>query len=74
VSPRDGEGLLRALERLVFDRNMLERMGTRGRAKFEQCFSLDAMLAKTVSVYESAMGRRTLKPVVPGPTLVGLLK
>lgn len=74
IKPRDGNGLLRALERLVFDRSLLERMGTRGRAKFEQCFSLDAMLAKTLSVYESAMGRRILQPAVSGPAFVGLLK
>lgn len=74
VGPRDGDALLRALERLVFDRGLLERMGTRGRAKFEQCFSLDAMLAKTVSVYESALGRRIVKPAVSGPALVGLLQ
>jgi glycosyltransferase involved in cell wall biosynthesis len=74
VSPRDGNGLLGALEKLVFDPTMLEHMGTRGRAKFEQLFSLDAMLNKTVSVYELAMGKRITKRAVSGPALVELLK
>jgi glycosyltransferase involved in cell wall biosynthesis len=74
VSPRDGNGLLAALEKLVFDPAMLERMGTRGRAKFEQFFSLDAMLRKTVSVYELAMGKRIAERAVSGPALVELLK
>jgi glycosyltransferase involved in cell wall biosynthesis len=74
VSPRDGNGLLGALEKLVFDPTMLEHMGTRGRAKFEQLFSLEAMLNKTVSVYELAMGKRITKRAVSGPALVELLK
>jgi glycosyltransferase involved in cell wall biosynthesis len=74
VSPRDGDGLLYVLEKLVFDPVMLERMGTRGRAKFEQFFSLDAMLRKTVSVYELAMGKRIAEHAVPGRALVELLK
>lgn len=74
VRPRDGDGLRRAIERLVFDRGMLERMGMRGRVKFEQCFSLDAMLAKTISVYESAIGRRIVKPSISGPAVVELLQ
>lgn len=74
VKPRDGSGLLLALERLVFDPSLLERMGTRGRAKFEQYFSLDAMLAKTQLVYESAMGKRIVKPAITGSEFVGLLK
>lgn len=74
VSPRDGDGLLDVLEKLVFDPAMLERMGTRGRAKFEQSFSLDAMLRKTVSVYALAMGKRITERAVSGPALVELLK
>jgi glycosyltransferase involved in cell wall biosynthesis len=74
VAPRDGDGLLRALEKIAFDATMLERMGSRGRAKFEQFFSLEAMLRKTVSVYELAMGRPVTAPAVSGPALVELLK
>lgn len=74
VSPRDGDGLLKALEKVAFDPAMLERMGIRGRARFEEFFSLDAMLGKTVSVYELAMGRRIAEPAVSGPALVELLK
>jgi glycosyltransferase involved in cell wall biosynthesis len=70
VAARDGAGLLAALEKLVFDPALLERMGRRGRARFEQSFSLDAMLRKTVSVYEFAMGRRLDEPAVSGRALV----
>jgi glycosyltransferase involved in cell wall biosynthesis len=70
VAPRDGAGLLAALEKLVFDPALLERMGRRGRARFEQSFSLEAMLKKTVSVYELAMGRRLDEPAVSGRALV----
>lgn len=74
VAPRDGDGLLAALEKLAFDPALLERMGQRGRARFEQFFSLDAMLRKTVSVYEFAMGRRLAEPAVSGPALVESVK
>lgn len=74
VAPRDGDGLLAALEKLAFNPALLERMGHRGRARFEQFFSLDAMLKKTVSVYELAMGRRLAESAVSGPALVESVK
>jgi glycosyltransferase involved in cell wall biosynthesis len=74
VSPRDGDGLLTALEKLAFNPALLERMGHRGRARFEEFFSLDAMLKKTVSVYEFAMGRRLVESAVSGPALVESVK
>jgi glycosyltransferase involved in cell wall biosynthesis len=69
VRPHDGEGLLAALSALASDPAKRLRMGSRGRALFEENFSLEAMLKKTASVYELAMGRPIKMPAVNAASL-----
>jgi glycosyltransferase involved in cell wall biosynthesis len=61
VGPRDLDGLTKAIQVLITDPALRERMGARGRTRFEEQFSADAMLTKVIAVYEGALGR-TLRP------------
>ena len=55
--PSGGVPQLRhAVERLLTDAPLRARMGAEGRKRFEEQFTLEAMLTKTLSVYRSALG------------------
>jgi glycosyltransferase involved in cell wall biosynthesis len=55
VPPRDVAALRAALERLLGDRELRERLGAAARAKAEREFSLDAAANALVAVYEEAL-------------------
>lgn len=57
VQARDGNGLARAIQQLIADPALRQRMGSRGRTIYERRFSLSAMLDKTTSVYELTFRR-----------------
>jgi rhamnosyl/mannosyltransferase len=55
VEPGDVEGLADALTRLCRDAALRERLGAAGRARVLRDFTLDAMAARTASVYREAV-------------------
>jgi glycosyltransferase involved in cell wall biosynthesis len=57
VPPRDVPALRAALERLLADRELRERLGAAGRARVRDHFSWDAVTDATLDAYEEA-GRR----------------
>lgn len=62
VSPGDWRGLARALDAMVGDRAMRQRMGERGRALCLERFDHNKMVDDILAVYEAAMqrtGKRT---------------
>lgn len=51
--PRGDEGILQdRLERLIWDGRLRAQLGYAGRRRFEESFTLDQMLEKTMAVYE----------------------
>ena len=54
VPPRDPGALRRALERLLGDRALRERLGAAGRAKAERELSLEAAATALLDVYREA--------------------
>ncbi len=60
VEPGDVEGLSRALQALIKDAALRERLGRAGRVRFEERFTLERQLATMSALYrEVATGRRT---------------
>jgi glycosyltransferase involved in cell wall biosynthesis len=57
VPPRDQGALEDALRRLASDPELRARMGERARARFEERFSLGAMVDAHVAVYDAALAR-----------------
>jgi glycosyltransferase involved in cell wall biosynthesis len=55
VPPSDPGALRRALERLLGDRALRERLGAAGRAKAEQELSFEAATAALIAVYDEAV-------------------
>jgi glycosyltransferase involved in cell wall biosynthesis len=56
VPPKDEHALAGALERLIGDPALRARMGSRGRARAEQEFSLESVIEQTLALYrESAV-------------------
>jgi len=51
VPPRDADALADALERLIGDRDLRERMGREGRRIAEASFSEGAVVARTLEIY-----------------------
>jgi glycosyltransferase involved in cell wall biosynthesis len=51
VAHRDVHGLRRRLKQLLDDRDLRTRMGASGRNRYEQHFTLDRTVEKTLSVY-----------------------
>ncbi len=51
VAPRDVVQLVRALERLLADASLRHRLGEQGRRLAEAEFSLDSVIASTLSIY-----------------------
>jgi glycosyltransferase involved in cell wall biosynthesis len=58
VPPRCETALRHALHPLLVDVALRERLGAAGRRRYEETFTFDRMLAKTVTVYETVLGAR----------------
>lgn len=57
VSPEDTEGLAAAIERLADDAHLRERMGTAGRRRVEERFTLEAMTDSVETIYRDVIAR-----------------
>lgn len=57
VEPGDVDGLAAALARVLADPTLAAHLGASGRARVEQAYSTDAMIARTLAVYSEALGR-----------------
>lgn len=58
--PGDSATLAKLIARCASDRELLARVGEGARRRFEELFSLDRMVKKTLEVYEQARGSLTL--------------
>lgn len=56
VPPRDVEGLARAIQTLLADRDLAQAMGRAGRAKVERCFTADVHIDRIQRLYRSTVG------------------
>ena len=60
VLPRhDVEGLRNRVRALIVDPELRQRMGAAGRARYEERFTLDHLVTRTVETYETLIGGRT---------------
>jgi len=57
VPPRDPDALAEALQKLLNDPELRQRMGEAGREKALREFTLDRMLAGTQKVYEEILSK-----------------
>jgi D-inositol-3-phosphate glycosyltransferase len=57
VPPRDPAALADRLGELLADAALRRRLGSAGRDRYEAEFTFDAMLGKTVKVWESVLAR-----------------
>jgi glycosyltransferase involved in cell wall biosynthesis len=55
IAPRDVAGFRAALEGLLADPRLRRRMGAAARARYENNYTVEAMLAKTVAVYREVL-------------------
>jgi glycosyltransferase involved in cell wall biosynthesis len=55
VSPRDGKALAAALERLLSDRSMRERMGGKGKERYDGMFAPEIVVEKILKVYKEIL-------------------
>lgn len=63
VVPAGDRGALRArLDQLIGDGSLRAEMGRRARARFEEHFTLEHMVTRTVEVYEDLLGSRASRP------------
>ena len=56
VPPRDAAALREAVERLLADRDLRERLGRKGRARARECFGWDGVIERTLEIYGRAAG------------------
>jgi len=57
VPPRDVEGLVTAVNHLLQNPTLRHQMGTAGRARIEQQFTLEKMVAQVEAVYKRALSK-----------------
>jgi glycosyltransferase involved in cell wall biosynthesis len=57
VAPRDDEALASAIERLLTDEALRQAMGTAGRARVHEYFTVDRMVQETLAVYQQVVLR-----------------
>ena len=60
LKPDDDDGLANRLKRMMVETNEAITMGLLGRQRFERNFTSDAMLQKTIDVYEHVMDRHKI--------------
>lgn len=61
VDPRDAEGLARAIEVVLEQPELAEKMGRAGSAIVQERFTVDRMIDRTVAVFESALRERVAR-------------
>jgi len=66
VPPRDPEALAEAIIALIQDRERAEAMGQVGRARVEEYFSVERMIAETETLYEELIEEKMRMHYVPG--------
>ena len=57
VTPKSPEKFAEAIDRLLSDHGLSERLGDAGRRRCESLFSLDAHVAAVVNQYDAVLGR-----------------
>jgi glycosyltransferase involved in cell wall biosynthesis len=60
VARGDVAGLRDRIDRLLIDPTLRVRMGASGRARYEQYFTLDRTVTRTIAVYSDALAGRTV--------------
>ena len=68
VPPRDGVALADAVERVLTDPGLAQRLATAGERRVREHFSLEAMLTALDSMYLAELQRAGLPAPSPGPT------
>lgn len=58
VDPTDVGGLARALQRLIADGSLRKRMGSAGRERFQESFTLERQVSAIENVYRELLGSR----------------
>jgi glycosyltransferase involved in cell wall biosynthesis len=58
VPPRDPDALAKAVRRLVDDPELARRMGRAGYARVREKFSVEAMTARVLEVWDEVVGGR----------------
>ena len=53
VKLRDNKSLANAMEKLIVDKNLRDKMGRAGREKAEKIFGVERVIEETLAVYES---------------------
>jgi glycosyltransferase involved in cell wall biosynthesis len=61
VPPKDPEALAEAVDRLLSDRQLRERMGRAGRLRAERMFAREAMVASVGALYQTLMERKGVR-------------
>jgi phosphatidylinositol alpha-1,6-mannosyltransferase len=56
VSPRDADGLAKAVEKLIRDKSLARKMGQRGAERVCQYFTLEQMAKKNEAHYYELLG------------------
>lgn len=59
IPPGDSLHLRECLSRLITSPDLRIRMGRAGRARYEDMFTFDRLVERTVNIYESVLGRTT---------------
>lgn len=71
VRPREVGELVQALEPLLADAELRQRLGSGGRQRYEAFFTFDHMLAHTIGVYEQILAARAGSARMPVPAPAG---
>ena len=70
VEPRDHKAMARAIVQLLRDEPLRARMGEAGRARVDERFTVDRMVAETAAAYGRVAGRPhaadSERPPAPG--------
>jgi glycosyltransferase involved in cell wall biosynthesis len=67
VPQGDAEALRNRIERLVASPDLRVELGTNGRRRYEQHFTLDRLVAKTLLVYQNVLAGRSSHPSLSRP-------
>jgi glycosyltransferase involved in cell wall biosynthesis len=70
VSARDVDALERVLAQLISTPALRKRLGDNGRRRFLESFTFDRMFAKTMAIYQQALGTQPCP--MPGTSPVGI--